>query len=77
VYTIGSTIGIATHKDMPEEVIYNITKAYWEGLEDEKGSTPWLRNMSLDGVFADMNMPMHPGAVRYFREIGLDVPDVE
>jgi hypothetical protein len=77
VYTIGSTIGIATHKDMPEEVIYNITKAYWEGLEDEKGSTPWLRNMSLDGVFADMNMPMHPGAARYFREIGLDVPDVE
>lgn len=77
IYTIGSTIGIATHKDMPEEVIYNITKAYWEGLEDEKGSTPWLRNMSLDGVFADMNMPMHPGAARYFREIGLEVPEVQ
>lgn len=77
VYTIGINIGIATHKDQDEETIYRMTKAYWDGIEDEKASTPWLRNMSLDGVFADMNMPMHPGAARYFREIGLEVPEVQ
>lgn len=77
VYTIAVTIGIATHKDMPEEAIYNITKAYWEDLEKDKAHAPWLRSVSLDGVFEEMNMQMHPGAARYFREIGLEVPVVE
>ncbi len=77
VYTIGINVGIATNKDLDEEVIYKMTKAYWDGLEEQKASTPWLRNLSLDSVFADMNMPMHPGAARYFREIGMEVPEVE
>jgi len=77
VYTIGINVGIATHKDLDEETIYNMTKAYWDGIEAQKASTPWLRNLNLDGVFADMNMPMHPGAMRYFQEIGLDVPEVK
>ncbi|GAA0691431.1 TAXI family TRAP transporter solute-binding subunit [Marinobacterium maritimum] len=77
VYTIGINIGIATNKDLDEETVYKMTKAYWDDLEAQKASTPWLRNLSLDGVFADMNMPMHPGAARYFREIGLEVPEVK
>lgn len=77
VYTIGINVGIATNKDLDEETIYKMTKAYWDGLEAQKESTPWLRNLSLESVFADMNMPMHPGAARYFREIGLDVPEVK
>jgi len=77
VNTVGINVGIATNKDLSEEVIYNMTKAYWTARAEDKNAPAWLGDMSLETVFADMNMPMHPGAARYFREIGLEVPVVK
>lgn len=77
VNTVGINVGIATNKDLSEEVIYKMTKAYWTARAEDKNAPAWLGDMSLDTVFADMNMPMHPGAARYFQEIGMDVPDVK
>lgn len=76
-YSIGITAGIATNKDVPEETIYRMTKTYWDNFEDLKANTPWLRNMSLNGVFDQINMKLHPGAARYFKEIGLELPQVD
>lgn len=77
VYSIGITVGIATNKDVPEETIYRMTKAYWDNFEEMKADTPWLRNMHLDGVFDQINMKLHPGAARYFQEVGLELPQVD
>ncbi|MCE9664698.1 TAXI family TRAP transporter solute-binding subunit [Halomonas sp. M5N1S17] len=73
--SIQVTIGMATNKDMPEEAIYAMTKAFWENLEEKQNAIPQMRNLSLDTVFQDMNTPLHPGALRYYQEVGLDIPD--
>lgn len=75
VITIGSFVGIGTHAGMDENAVYRITKAFWQAAESARESTPWLRQVTLDGAFTDLNVPLHPGALRYYREISLDIPE--
>lgn len=65
-----------TGADQDEELIYQITKALWNdssrALLDAghaKGKEIRLET-ALDGV----GVPLHPGAERFYREAGLDVP---
>ncbi len=75
VTTIGSIVGIGTRKDMPDEVIYQMTKAFWEGVAKQHDKAPWLRTVKIENVFREMvNMPLHPGAARYYTEIGMTIP---
>jgi len=77
VYTISVNVGLATRKDMPDDVIYQMTKTYWEHVKADIASSPWLRNIKVENAFDDLNMPVHPGAARYYREIGMTVPEVQ
>lgn len=64
---------LITSKDQPEELIYAITKALWSkktrGLLDKghaKGKAIRLET-ALKGVL----IPIHPGAERFYKEVGL------
>lgn len=71
-----SSVGLGTNRFLDEEVAYRMTRAFWESLsEDQSSAAAWMRNISLDSAFTDLAPPLHPGAYRYYREIGLDVPD--
>lgn len=75
VTTIGSIVGIGTRKDMPDDVIYKMTKTFWEGVAKQRDKAPWLRTVKIENVFREMvNMPLHPGAARYYTEIGMAIP---
>lgn len=74
VRSVGSTIGIGTGAHLDEDLVYQVVKAFWEGAEARRGQSPWLANITPDKAFLSMNMPLHPGALRYYREIGLDIP---
>jgi uncharacterized protein len=75
VETLGSIVGIGTGVHMSDDAVYEITKAFWEGVEETRERTPWLRQIRLEDAFRDLNLPLHPGAERYYREIGLDIPE--
>ncbi len=75
VNTLGSIVGIGTGVHMNEDAIYEITKAFWEGVEETRDSTRWLREITIGNALTDLNMPLHPGAERYYREIGVDIPN--
>lgn len=75
IRTVGVTVGLVTNKDVPEEAVYRMTKAFWEGLEARAAQVPVLKNITLEDVFVDINTPLHPGAERYYREIGLEIPE--
>lgn len=76
VTAVEVTVTFATHKDVPDEVIYKMTKAFWENIGERSKNMRSLREIKLEKVFQDLNMPMHPGALRYYEEIGLDIPAV-
>ncbi|HEX7043060.1 MAG TPA: TAXI family TRAP transporter solute-binding subunit [Burkholderiales bacterium] len=74
VRTIMSIGGIVTRANIPEETIYRMTKAFWENLDSRKGRVPVLKNIALENALQEANLPLHPGALRYYREVGLEIP---
>ena len=74
IRTIGSPNVLVTRDDISEEVVYNVTKVIWENLatlQEIHGATKDMRlEIAIDGLGA----PLHPGAIRYYREVGLEIP---
>ena len=75
IRTIGSPNVLVTRADIPEDIVYNVTKVIWENLatlQEIHGATKDMRlEIAIDGLGA----PLHPGAIRYYREIGLKIPE--
>lgn len=75
VTTLGSIVGIGTSVKDDADTIYRVTKTFWENLPEMQKNAPWLRNINIENAFQDLNLPLHPGAMRYYEEIGMTVPD--
>jgi len=59
-----------TNKDVEEEVVYKVTKAIFENLDKVYKVHPSCRYITLEGAISDV-FPMHPGAMRYYKERGV------
>ncbi|MGW8369449.1 MAG: TAXI family TRAP transporter solute-binding subunit, partial [Gammaproteobacteria bacterium] len=70
VSSVPDMLNTGTH--MTEELAYDIVKSihsHWDELEAQLSQ---LEGMTANDIAPDDNMhPYHPGAVRYFREVGL------
>ncbi len=75
VYTHGAAVGVTVRADLDEATVYLITRSFWEAAEAEAENQPWLRNVSLDYAVHDGGMRLHPGALRYYEEIGVTIPE--
>lgn len=61
----------ATHDKVPEPVAYEVTKALFENTAIMGQVHVQGKNISADTALAVGDVPLHPGAERYFREKGL------
>lgn len=60
-----------THKDTDEEAIYQITKAFWENLDELKATNALFELLTPEKALGGASdVPLHPGAERYFKEKG-------
>ena len=75
VTTIRSIVGIGAGEHVSADVVYKMVKTFWENVGSESKGTPWLRNIKIENAFEQMNVKLHPGAVRYYREIGMKIPE--
>lgn len=74
--TVGLYIMVAaTRAGMPDELVYQITRNFWENLDEVHNSSALLEPISKETAFVALNIPLHPGAYRYYQEAGFDVPD--
>ena len=71
--TFSSYVMLACRANMDEELVYQMTKTMWENLQDiHDVSADAKRFMSLDiALTCEDIIPIHPGAKRYYKEIGL------
>ena len=72
VETIGVTTSLVATEDLDEGVVYSFTKALFENIEEIKKLHPSLAEISLEEMARESFVPIHPGALRYYREIGLE-----
>lgn len=73
VYTVAAITNLICHKDLSEDLVYSITKAIYENAEslnkyyNEDDSV--IQSNPLAGVAEDF--PVHPGALKFYKEIGI------
>lgn len=73
--TYGLANGLVISADVSEERVYEMTKAVFESLDDLAGVHPAFSRVSKETVLNGFGAPLHPGALKYYREIG--VPGIE
>ncbi|QPT39821.1 alkanesulfonate transporter substrate-binding subunit [Oligella ureolytica] len=62
---------LVVQKDLPEDAVYNITKAIYENLD--KIAHAKAKEISLDKALDGIGFDLHPGAKKYYEEKGLEV----
>ncbi len=75
VTTIAQPNFLSVNADVPEEHVYLITKTMFENLPFLHAIHPATKEISIEGALAGLPMPLHPGAVRYYQEVGVTIPD--
>jgi len=66
---------VGTHADVSDDVVYAATKAFWENIEEVQSTAFFLQAVTADTAFTSINVPLHPGAARYYEETGIDIPE--
>ena len=61
---------LMAYDSQPAELVYNMTRAMVELFADYKDGAPGNNGWALDRQRFDWVVPVHDGAIRYFKEIG-------
>jgi uncharacterized protein len=69
--TVGVKATFVTSADVPEDVVYAITKEVFENLEDFKALHPAYQVLTKENMLEGLSAPLHAGAVRYYEEAGM------
>jgi TRAP transporter TAXI family solute receptor len=64
-----------THKDTPEDFVYELVKNVCKNLDMIIATVPASKGERPESVVEYAPIPLHPGAVRYYREVGIAIPD--
>ena len=61
--------------DLDDETVYQITKAFYESGDEIAAAHATGKEVQLEGCLDGVTTPIHPGAARYYEEMGMEVPD--
>ena len=62
------------HKDLPGDLVYDMTKATFEVLPQLANAVKDMAKTKPEDILYS-SVPLHKGAIKYYREIGLTIPD--
>lgn len=72
--TIGVYATLLTSAQVSEDVVYAITKAVFENVESSTDLRSEFGALLSDQFSKSLTAPMHPGAAKYYREVGISAP---
>ena len=59
---------------LSEDLVYKLVKVIWDNMDEVVKASPpakWVKKADILKMVA----PIHPGAAKYYREVGVQVPD--
>lgn len=74
VTTVGIPCANFMRKEDDPELVYRIVKALWARQKERLEICSAMLEKDPNGIL-DWSLPMHPGAIKYFEEIGIKIPD--
>lgn len=75
-----ATVGVynfaIARADVPDDLIYQVVKAVHENQPRLVKAHSTAKETVPQNVVKNTFLPFHPGAIRYYREIGIKIPDM-
>jgi len=75
VGTIAQPNFLAVRADVSEENVYMIVKTVYENLPFLQAIHQATKAMAIEKAIAGLPLKLHPGAARYYQEVGVSIPD--
>jgi TRAP transporter TAXI family solute receptor len=75
ISTIAQPNFLAVNADVDEEHVYMLTKTMYENLAFLQAIHPATKAMAVENSMAGLPVPLHPGAAKYYQEVGLEIPE--
>jgi len=75
INTIAQPNFLAARADVDEDAVYQITKTIYENLPFLNAIHGATKAMAVEKAIAGLPMPLHPGAARYYKEVGIKIPE--
>ncbi|MCA8865793.1 MULTISPECIES: TAXI family TRAP transporter solute-binding subunit [unclassified Halomonas] len=75
VQTIGIPNVLVVNADMDEELAYQLTQLLFENTDELIAVHPAANDTTVEFTMESTPVPLHPGAIRYFEEVGAEIPD--
>ncbi len=67
--------GMAVNAGISDDVAYTLTKAFWDNIDEIRASASFLSTLDPQNPFTVLNVKLHPGALKYYEEADVTVPD--
>ena len=62
---------LVTHAGVSTETVYKMTKSMFENLDQMVAAHAAAKGINLDNAIKSLPAPLHPGAEKYYREVGI------
>ena len=72
VVTTSLPVVAFTTTAMSDETAYDLTRSYWEAKDALGGTAAWWNGVTPD-MIGEVSTGVHPGAARYYEEVGVSV----
>lgn len=70
VNTFGTYTHLIVRADLPESLVYGITKALATNIPTLAAVVKDVKDLNLQEMAQDVGVPFHPGALKYYKEVG-------
>ena len=74
INTIAQPNFLAVRGDVDEDAVYQITKTTYENLAFLNAIHSATKAMAVEKAIAGLPLPLHPGAAKYYQEVGIKIP---
>ena len=75
VQTIAQPNFLAVNASVDEEHVYMLTKTIYENLPFLQAIHKATSGMDVSKAMGGLPLPLHPGAMKYYNEVGLEIPE--
>ena len=71
INTFGVKAVLVANKNVSDYTVYNFVKAIFDNFEEFKSLHPSYKNITKKSLLEGISAPLHNGAKKYYKEIGL------